>query len=115
MARKCDTTKYRRRKQREHVNALARRHRVELYDAGVRKRQREAVAAARVAWLADPRRQLIQQVVNILYAQLCSNPLYRMLEVSSLFGIDANRLMEDIVKRGTIPLPGGNFEIQLEQ
>ena len=94
MARKCDTSKYRKRRQREHVNSVARRRRQAEEKALFHKRQREAIAAAREAWLADPRRQLIQQLVNILSARLYANPLYRMLEVANLFGIDANRLME---------------------
>ena len=56
MARKCDTSKYRKRRQREHVNSVARRRRQAEEKALFHKRQREAIAAAREAWLADPRR-----------------------------------------------------------
>jgi chromosome segregation and condensation protein ScpB len=115
MARKCDTSKYRRRRVRERVNTEVRKKRIAANEAYWRKKHQEAQEAAHQAWLADPRRQLIQQLVNILSARLYANPLYRMLEVANLFGIDANRLMDDIVKRGVIPLPGGKFEVQLEQ
>ena len=112
MARKCDTSKYRRRRVRERVNTEVRKKRIAANEAYWRKKHQEA---AHQAWLADPRRQLIQQFTNILYARLRAGPLYLMLVVSRLFGMEnPEKIIDSIIKRGSIPLPGGEFELQIE-
>lgn len=79
MARKCDTQKYRRRRIREreaHAKSVARRQR-ERHDYWARARAEEE--RRRQEWLADPRRQQIQQLVNVLAARLYTFPTYRIL------------------------------------
>lgn len=87
MARKCDTSKYRRRKRRERLNAIARSRRLELLEAQRRAEAQGRLRKAELARLADPRRQLVQRLVNILYTRLSSDPLYQLIEISKLFGV----------------------------
>ena len=108
MARKCDTSKYRKRRQRERLNAIPRDKRIKVLEAKhlavVRARKR----MAELAWLRDPRRPLIQRLVNILYARYANNPFYQWTEFSKLFGVDVDKIMDAMVSGDdSVPLPPG--------
>lgn len=108
MARKCDTTKYRRRRKRERLSAIARAHRNLVLEAQYRAQVQERARKAELARLADPRRQLVQRMANILYARLSSSPLYQMTEMARLFGVDVKRILDAMVSGDdSVPLPPG--------
>lgn len=81
MVRKCDTQKYRRRRVREiaaHARNVARR---QIEERQRLLRLRAAEEQRRQEWLADPRRQKIQELVNILAARLYADPVYRIMVI----------------------------------
>ena len=100
MAKKCDTAKYRKRRQRERLNAIARENRFKAIEAKHWAEVKERRRMAELARLADPRRPLVQRLVNILYARLSSNPLYRMMEIAKLFGIDGEMVLDTALRGG---------------
>lgn len=97
MARKCDTSKYRKRVARQRQNRGERKRRLQLEQIQYLKRREEAEARAKAAREADPRWQLAQRLVNILYARLCASPLYRTIETARLFGVDAEALLKETI------------------
>ena len=108
MARKCDTAKYRKRRKRERLNAVARVRRIKAIEAKHWAEVRERVRRAELARLADPRRPLVQRLVNILYARYANDPWYRMTEVARIFGVDTEKIMDAVVSGDdSMPLPRG--------
>ena len=108
MAKKCATTKYRKRRQRERLNAIARDKHIKVMEAKHWTEVKERQRRAELARLADPRRLLVQRLVNILYARLSSNPLYQMMEISKFFGIDGEMILDAAVRGDdSVPLPPG--------
>ena len=108
MAKKCHTAKYRKRRKRERLNAVARVHRIKAMEAQHRAEVRERVRRAELARLADPRRPLVQRLVNILYARYANNPLYQMTEIARIFGVDIEKIMDAVVSGDdSVPLPPG--------
>ncbi len=97
MARKCDTAKYRKRRERERLSAVTRDRRIEAIAFKHRVEVQERVRKAELARLADPRRQLVQRLVNILCVRLSSNPVYQLMQISKLFGIDMDEVVRDSV------------------
>jgi hypothetical protein len=55
----------------------------------MRERQRQAKEAALAKRLRDPRRPLIQRMVNILYARVSRDPVYHLVEISKALGMVA--------------------------
>lgn len=108
MARQCDTRKYRRRKRRERLNAIARVQRIEVLEAQRRAQVQERLRKAELARLADPRRQLVQRLINVLYVRLSSSPLDQITKIASLFGVDGKRILDAMVRGDdSVPLPPG--------
>ena len=108
MARKCYQAKYKKRRLKERQNKLARMRRRQLTELEYLGRVKEQRARAEAARLADPRRQLIQRLVNILYARLSANPLYQMMEVAKIFGIDEEEILDAFIRGDdSVPLSPG--------
>ena len=97
MANKFATTKYRKRRKREKLNAIAREKRIKALErehwVEVRKRRQQAEEAR----LRDPRRPHIQRIVNILDARCMNDPLYRIREIMKVFGVDTYGLIDSVV------------------
>lgn len=109
MARECDTTKYRKRRRKEKLNAAARRRRLALQEAQYREKCRKIEAERRAAWLRDPKRQQVQRLVNVLRARLMSDPLYQVLEISKVFGINGERILDAVASGDeSVLLPPGH-------
>jgi len=79
MVRKCDTEKYRRRRAREKLAHAAHVERRQRQEREWRARVEEEEERRRQEWLADPRRQKIQELVNVLAGRLYADPTYRFL------------------------------------
>lgn len=79
MTKKCDTEKYRRRRAREkiaHAKHVARRQREAREYRAIVEAENER---CRLEWLADPRRQQIQELVNVLCVKLYASPDYHVI------------------------------------
>lgn len=87
MVRKCDSAKYKKRRQKERRNKIGREHRLRIQEALRSEQIREQKRRAEAARLADPRRQLVQRLVNILYSRVSSDPVYQVIMVGKLFGV----------------------------
>lgn len=87
MARKCDSAKYKKRRQKERRNKVEHEHRRRLREALRSEQIREQRRRAEAARLADPRRQLAQRLVNILYSRVSSDPVYQIYMIGKLFGV----------------------------
>lgn len=87
-ARKCDTAKYKKRRQREHLNSINRITRKKKEDAAYWARVRAQRAEAELIRLHDPRRLEAQKIVNILHAYISNDPVYKISQIANLFGVD---------------------------
>ena len=99
MARKCDTAKYKKRKHREHLNKGERIRRISLERSQMYEQIRRQKYEAELRRLADPRTQLGQQLVNVLYARLSSAPLYKIMQIGEIFGVRFQDYISDIIER----------------
>ena len=97
MAKKCNTAKYKKRRQRERLNAVARGSRIRAIEAKQRVIIQERIRKAEWEKLHDPRRIEGQKLANILYARLSSDPLYQVMEISKLFSVDSEKIMDGAI------------------
>ena len=116
MAKKCATAKYRKRRKRERLNAILRDKRIKAMEAKHWAEVRERQRRAELARLADPRRPLIQRLVNLLYARYANDPFYRIQAISRLFGVDLDLIMDAVVSGDdSVQLPQGGVHGRREQ
>ncbi len=92
MARKCDTAKYKKRRQREHLNGIERAKKAVIERRLMYERTAARREEARQIRIHDPRRLEIQKIVNILYAHISNDPVYKISQIAALFNVDIKNI-----------------------
>ncbi len=103
--RKCDTAKYRKRMARQRANVRGRKERERIQAALERDRALAARMEAERRHRNDPRTQLGQRLVNVLHARLVTMPGYKLMAVSTLFGIDMKKIADQYLAVPPAPSP----------
>lgn len=114
MARKCDTTKYRKRREQEKTSHE--RHQLQRQKEESARREYWAMRHAQEqearteTQLADPRRPYIQRVVNLLRAKVEADPLWPAYIFGKVWGVDVDGVIEGVTRFG-VRYIGGEHEI----
>ena len=94
MSRKCDTAKYKKRRAKERENHNQHHALESAADREWRRRREEArfqaEAELRLRQLRDPRRPIMQDIVNLLDArirELKKDPMYQLYEISKILRV----------------------------
>jgi hypothetical protein len=106
MSRKCDRAKYRRRAKDARANRDKRQHRLLVAEAEHRRRVEEHRRRELEAREADPRYQLLGQLVGILQARLHANPAYQLIKTARLLGCEPEQFLDDVLRMARIEKGG---------